>query len=155
MVKTVFQVGGRKRENLDIWLSDASQPFNMYSYHSSIVKVNYAILSSYLFHLGSLSLFWGNMRHSASFYVKPCQVYSSKIKKQKKKSVSTMRYFKSKLLDNLSWTSILYVAFYSLICIVKFSLLYVCARLVNVEFWTHANLYCLQNMLRFVLFFFF
>ncbi|KAM6598187.1 hypothetical protein CsatA_008711 [Cannabis sativa] len=32
-----FQVG-RKRENIDIWLSDPSQPFNMYSHHSSIVK---------------------------------------------------------------------------------------------------------------------
>ncbi|KAL5566445.1 hypothetical protein UlMin_029609, partial [Ulmus minor] len=32
------QFQGRKRDNLDIWLSDASQPFNMYSRHSSLVK---------------------------------------------------------------------------------------------------------------------
>ncbi|KAM1735057.1 hypothetical protein ACFX11_020446 [Malus domestica] len=32
------KVDGRKKENLDTWFSDASQPFNMYSNHSSIVK---------------------------------------------------------------------------------------------------------------------
>lgn len=33
-----YQVDGRKKENLDTWFSDASQPFNLYSNHSSIVK---------------------------------------------------------------------------------------------------------------------
>ncbi|XP_004300262.1 PREDICTED: ATP-dependent RNA helicase DHX36 [Fragaria vesca subsp. vesca] len=33
-----YQVDGRKKENLDAWFSDASQPFNMYSNHSPIVK---------------------------------------------------------------------------------------------------------------------
>ncbi|KAL6297594.1 hypothetical protein ACE6H2_005736 [Prunus campanulata] len=33
-----YQVDGRKKENLDTWFSDESQPFNMYSTHSSIVK---------------------------------------------------------------------------------------------------------------------
>ncbi|KAF3452627.1 hypothetical protein FNV43_RR03060 [Rhamnella rubrinervis] len=33
-----YQMNGRKRENLDTWLSDAAQPFNLYSNHSSIIK---------------------------------------------------------------------------------------------------------------------
>ncbi|KAJ4833074.1 hypothetical protein Tsubulata_001048 [Turnera subulata] len=32
------QIVGRRKENLDRWLSDNSQSFNMYSHHSSIVK---------------------------------------------------------------------------------------------------------------------
>lgn len=63
-----FQVGGRKRENLDIWLSDASQPFNMYSYHSSIVK---AILCAGLYpnvaatEKGIAGVALGNLKQSA------------------------------------------------------------------------------------------
>lgn len=33
-----YQVGRMKKENLDSWLSEKSQPFNMYSHHSSLVK---------------------------------------------------------------------------------------------------------------------
>ncbi|XP_050211111.1 DExH-box ATP-dependent RNA helicase DExH7, chloroplastic isoform X2 [Mercurialis annua] len=33
-----YQILGRNKENLDVWLSDKSQPFNMYSHHYSIVK---------------------------------------------------------------------------------------------------------------------
>ncbi|XP_015875842.3 DExH-box ATP-dependent RNA helicase DExH7, chloroplastic isoform X1 [Ziziphus jujuba] len=33
-----YQIDRRKRENLDCWLSDASQPFNTYANHTSIIK---------------------------------------------------------------------------------------------------------------------
>ncbi|KAJ9158973.1 hypothetical protein P3X46_024509 [Hevea brasiliensis] len=33
-----YQIIGRNKDNLGGWLSDKSQPFNMYSHHSSIVK---------------------------------------------------------------------------------------------------------------------
>ncbi|XP_031390935.1 DExH-box ATP-dependent RNA helicase DExH7, chloroplastic [Punica granatum] len=32
------QIGIKQKDNLDIWLSDKSQPFNMHSHHSSVVK---------------------------------------------------------------------------------------------------------------------
>ncbi|XP_062083856.1 DExH-box ATP-dependent RNA helicase DExH7, chloroplastic isoform X2 [Humulus lupulus] len=63
-----FQVG-RKRENIDIWLSDASQPFNMYSHHSSIVK---AVLCAGLYpnvaatEKGIAGAALGNLKQSAS-----------------------------------------------------------------------------------------
>lgn len=34
-----YQVQGQKKEDFDSWFSDASQPFNKYSCHSSVVKV--------------------------------------------------------------------------------------------------------------------
>ncbi len=36
----MVQIDGRKKENLGSWFSDASQPFNKYSHHSSVVKVS-------------------------------------------------------------------------------------------------------------------
>ncbi|KAI4298953.1 hypothetical protein L6164_032458 [Bauhinia variegata] len=33
-----YQMDGKKKGNLNSWLSDASQPFNIYAHHSSIVK---------------------------------------------------------------------------------------------------------------------
>ncbi|XP_031281011.1 DExH-box ATP-dependent RNA helicase DExH7, chloroplastic-like, partial [Pistacia vera] len=33
-----YQAEGKKKEKLDSWFSDKSQPFNMYAHHSSIVK---------------------------------------------------------------------------------------------------------------------
>ncbi|PON48782.1 RNA helicase, ATP-dependent DEAH box [Parasponia andersonii] len=67
-----FQMG-RKRENLDIWLSDMSQPFNMYSHHSSIVK---AILCAGLYpnvaatEKGIAGSALGSLRQSASLTTK-------------------------------------------------------------------------------------
>jgi len=36
----MVQIDRRKKENLGSWFSDASQPFNKYSHHSSVVKVS-------------------------------------------------------------------------------------------------------------------
>lgn len=36
-----LQMDGKRIGNLDRWLSDASQPFNMYAHHSSILKVRF------------------------------------------------------------------------------------------------------------------
>lgn len=34
------QVDRKRKEKLDSWFSDMSEPFNMYSNHSSVVKVS-------------------------------------------------------------------------------------------------------------------
>ncbi|EXB29033.1 ATP-dependent RNA helicase DHX29 [Morus notabilis] len=66
--KILREINGRKKENLDIWLSDASQPFNLYSHHSPIVK---AILFAGLYpnvaatEKGIAGVALGNLKQSA------------------------------------------------------------------------------------------
>jgi len=37
-----LQKHGKKIGSLDDWLSDASQPFNIYAHHSSVLKVKFS-----------------------------------------------------------------------------------------------------------------
>ncbi|XP_021285972.1 DExH-box ATP-dependent RNA helicase DExH7, chloroplastic isoform X1 [Herrania umbratica] len=62
-----YQIGAKKKENLDMWFSDYSQPFNMHSHHSAVVK---AILCAGLYpnvaatELGITGVALSRLKHS-------------------------------------------------------------------------------------------
>ncbi|XVE94165.1 hypothetical protein REPUB_Repub01dG0258300 [Reevesia pubescens] len=64
-----YQIGGRKKDNLDGWFSDYSQPFNMHSHHSAVVK---AILCAGLYpnvaaaELGITEVALSRLKHSSA-----------------------------------------------------------------------------------------
>lgn len=49
-----LQKHGKKVGSLDNWLSDASQPFNIYAHHSSVLKVKF----TYWLQLLGNACFW-------------------------------------------------------------------------------------------------
>lgn len=92
-VKNFKQVGWKRKEKLDNWLSDLSQPFNQYSSHSVVVKVKPFFSKQFLAsHLHSKSitfkvwsiLKWDSLKLKISYrncvmFVFPWQQESQKI----------------------------------------------------------------------------
>lgn len=57
-VLLILQIGAKKKENLDMWFSNYSQPFNRHSHHSAVVKVIINIFAHFVSIAFELILFW-------------------------------------------------------------------------------------------------